>query len=522
MQTVNFQCGHCKNLMAVGADYLGQQVRCPHCQQVVVAPPPSAAAAPPPPPPPAPMMLPPSEPTQDLFGSTMPQFKALGSTDHEDIFAPPSDMEDDLFSGPAPRMEIPRDPRPPAPLPPLPPAPQLAPADNGDATLAHVPTTPAAPPENESRGGAPIDGATLTYNEPPGGANPFPEATGAGGATAASPHSWMDGGASGSAATLTESGAPGHAGAEGPGDAMAIRPPRVRRAEGSGWFVPVAMITLVVWAVLATAIAAYATIKASQLQKKSIDPFDRFPDLEGDNPGVRKQSTGAVIRFKRDPNQKRSPFEAGWLANMGTRPLPEHLIVPLGEKLTVGDLEVQPLRVYRKKLKMFDEGSEQPEDCQYESLVLELRLRNVSSDNAFTPLDNYFDRRWKQGEGAPPFTLIEAGKQVFYGGPARWLARSGSGPENKRQWLDAPGRKKTDPVGLKPGEVMVTTLASNGEDKEVADALFGGKKGRPYQGPLLWRVQVRRGLVAWRGRDLPATAVIGVRFTDKDVKRGAG
>ena len=36
------------------------------------------------------------------------------------------------------------------------------------------------------------------------------------------------------------------------------------------------------------------------------------------------------------------------------------------------------------------------------------------------------------------------------------------------------------------------------------------------------RVQVRRGLIAWRGRDLPATAVIGVRFTDKDVKPGAG
>jgi DNA-directed RNA polymerase subunit RPC12/RpoP len=38
MQTVNFKCGHCGNLMGVSAEYLGQQVRCPHCQQVVVAP----------------------------------------------------------------------------------------------------------------------------------------------------------------------------------------------------------------------------------------------------------------------------------------------------------------------------------------------------------------------------------------------------------------------------------------------------------------------------------------------------
>ena len=38
MQTVNFQCGHCGKLMAVGRENLGQQVRCPHCQQVVLAP----------------------------------------------------------------------------------------------------------------------------------------------------------------------------------------------------------------------------------------------------------------------------------------------------------------------------------------------------------------------------------------------------------------------------------------------------------------------------------------------------
>ena len=51
MATVTFKCGHCNNLMAVNAEYLGRQVRCPHCQQVVVAPAQQSAAAPPPPPP---------------------------------------------------------------------------------------------------------------------------------------------------------------------------------------------------------------------------------------------------------------------------------------------------------------------------------------------------------------------------------------------------------------------------------------------------------------------------------------
>jgi DNA-directed RNA polymerase subunit RPC12/RpoP len=55
MQTVNFPCGNCGNLMAVGTDYLGQQARCPHCQQVVLAPPPAA---------------PPGPPTSPAFGPT--------------------------------------------------------------------------------------------------------------------------------------------------------------------------------------------------------------------------------------------------------------------------------------------------------------------------------------------------------------------------------------------------------------------------------------------------------------------
>jgi hypothetical protein len=38
MQTVQFQCGHCGNLMGVSTEFLGEQVRCPTCEQVVVAP----------------------------------------------------------------------------------------------------------------------------------------------------------------------------------------------------------------------------------------------------------------------------------------------------------------------------------------------------------------------------------------------------------------------------------------------------------------------------------------------------
>src|SRR5438093_13583986 len=86
MATVNFQCGNCNNLMAVGSEHLGQQVRCPHCQAVVVAPAAGAAAPAPAPAQPAP------------FSPTV--------SDQDDIFAPP-EPSDDLFGRPeGPRVEM--------------------------------------------------------------------------------------------------------------------------------------------------------------------------------------------------------------------------------------------------------------------------------------------------------------------------------------------------------------------------------------------------------------------------------
>src|SRR5262245_1267757 len=89
MQTANFQCGSCGNVMAVGTEFLGQQVRCPHCQQVVVAPPAPAPA-------PSPFQLsPPGE--------------------HEDIFSPKSDHEDVFGRVAVPSLEIRETPPPPPP-----------------------------------------------------------------------------------------------------------------------------------------------------------------------------------------------------------------------------------------------------------------------------------------------------------------------------------------------------------------------------------------------------------------------
>lgn len=121
MQTVNFNCPHCGNLMAVGTNLLGRNVRCPHCKQVVRAPVgagegPPAPAAPP--------------PTFNVPGPT--------GEHHESIFGERHD--EDLFGSEPLKPTLPSMPAPPPP--PL-------------EETVQVPS-PAPPPPSE----------TLTYEQP--------------------------------------------------------------------------------------------------------------------------------------------------------------------------------------------------------------------------------------------------------------------------------------------------------------------------------------------------------------------
>jgi hypothetical protein len=101
MQTVNFNCPHCGNLMAVGTNLLGRNVRCPHCKQVVRAP---AAAG--------------EAPSVQVPVPTPPprQFNVPSQTEHhESIFGERHD--EDLFGSEPLKPKLPSAPAP-APLPP--------------------------------------------------------------------------------------------------------------------------------------------------------------------------------------------------------------------------------------------------------------------------------------------------------------------------------------------------------------------------------------------------------------------
>src|SRR5262245_46563360 len=95
-QTVSFQCGHCRKGMGVSTEFLGKQVRCPHCQQVVLAP----AQAPPAPVPAGAAPRPPS-------GPTFPPPGGPSKDEHESIFG--EQVDEDLFGSgpPKPKVELP-------------------------------------------------------------------------------------------------------------------------------------------------------------------------------------------------------------------------------------------------------------------------------------------------------------------------------------------------------------------------------------------------------------------------------
>jgi hypothetical protein len=264
---------------------------------------------------------------------------------------------------------------------------------------------------------------------------------------------------------------------------------------------------LVLYSIVITIFAVLLYLQQKQIEQDQRSPFEIMPD-DGDNPGVQKgQKTTSVYRYPPD---------------LATRPLPERLRTRLGEPLQIGDLRVTPERVERAKVNVFVQGFEKAEPCRFDSLVLYLKLENTSAGRTFAPLDNYFDRTWKSGEDLlPPLTLLEAGGNRFYGGPARWYPRGDK--KHKREWVE--GRKAVEAERLDPGQKKEYFVCTDGGDPRAARTLFGLDKdgdraGEPYHGPLLWRVRLRRGLATVRGKDFSTTAVVGVEFTDKDVKPG--
>jgi hypothetical protein len=103
-----------------------------------------------------------------------------------------------------------------------------------------------------------------------------------------------------------------------------------------------------------------------------------------------------------------------------------------------------------------------------------------------------------------PATRLVVGKQVFYGGGIDWPF-----PVNVTRRYEE--QQVNDASPLKPGETREYVVFTDADPRIV-------KAVQDSSDPMLWRVQVRRGLIEYRGKDVPVTAIIGVEFKASDVK----
>jgi len=254
---------------------------------------------------------------------------------------------------------------------------------------------------------------------------------------------------------------------------------------GPGWLVPI----LALYAVFITVVAIFYYVKYSSASQEH--PLEQIPDLLGE---FQQKQTRSSSQSKRLPKPDQD--------------LPDRLITTLGRPISVGSIELTPLSIeYRHwtayvKEKGRTDLSKRPIG---KTLVLRVRLHNLSGDLWFYPTDPYFDRRPKDPT-EKPYTLVDVGGEKYFGGVMQYITESGS---TERAWLE--GREKDDqPLG--PGESRETVLLTYPKNN-VFDAVQ--KSG----GRAVWRVHVRRGMVPYHGTEIPASAVVGVAFTAADVKR---
>jgi len=475
MIPTTFPCPFCSKKMGVGPELLGRKVRCPNCKEVLVAP----APAPPVPPPPPPLAPPPPPVAPPPPAADFPVFNLPDPATQDSIFGEAVDESDDVFGSDPGQQPVPELP-PPVALPPPPmavfsPPPPAATSADPFAGFAAAPAypTPAVVPLTPS----PPPVAVVAYPPPP--------------AVAATANPWA--GFEQAPPPVATYPAPAAAPVPLPVD----EPPRERRprpdrgrpapAAGGGpnMLFKVGFFVLIPYALLTTVLAVYGLFIRDGGKAPDGHPLSLIPDDRGQFPPADRKKTGKIA----------VPLDG---------PLPPELRAGLGKKVIVGDVEVEPVAVAVRKLVVVrepDKGGKSETSTLPRGVVLTLNVRNTSSDLTFHPLDPAFNRNAYEADKPP--TALVVGKEPFAGGAVAWPYA----PKVKRAYERA---QEGDDQPLGPGQSRKYVVTTDGRES-LAKAVRGAKE------TMLWRVQVRRGLVEYRGREVPVTALIGVEFQASDV-----
>jgi hypothetical protein len=477
--------------MGVRTELLGRHVRCPHCSQVVLAPAPATtnAASQPakqfshtaPTPPTASAPVPPVE--KEVT-------RAADSTHHEEgeitfdkkeaadsILSAENESDDEVFSSqtgnkvpapvvPAPDPEVPGAPHPHgASASKIPTLELRTPVEIIPAPISASTLLPLSPPPEQG---------TASIPAPSTPTNPFafgPSEPPLPAQQLLVPSDQVTTGAE----ALTTKGDEGH-------DAARARKPgavdETRRSR-------LLLYVLIPYAAIMTLLAIYGLFfrKADTLDPGH--PLSTIPDNFGEfDPAARKK----VSQLKLD-------FDA---------PLPAVQQAGLGERIQIGQLEIEPVTVEKRPLNIIKEGGgdRQRRTTRFNSLVLRLRVTNTSADVPIFPLDPAYTRAAKMDDR--PAMRLAIGRQMLYGGAISWPFGDGV----KREYEEA---QSLDDQPLKPGETREYVVFTN-EDAGLAQVVTKATE------PLLWRVQVRRGVIEFRGKEVPVSAIIGIEFKPSDVR----
>ena len=251
---------------------------------------------------------------------------------------------------------------------------------------------------------------------------------------------------------------------EEPADLSAMRA-RLASARQSSSVAPTLLIFLVPYAICCSGFIAYLL-----MNWPTIDRLDYLPD-----PKTLKAIGGKASSIN----------------------LPAHGIelasnrkIPLGGSVRVGDIEVRPMRVKRHT-----NGD----------LEMDFIAKNLSPER-MTPIEMDFFAGANKGSFRP---------YTFLGSNLRTMAddQGAGGYGGYLEYFDDPNLVRTrNSPELQPGaeEHIVITTAAEPKNREYVNRIKGGN--------YLWRLQVRRGDVRYRGGDIPVTAVVGVQFGENEIR----
>lgn len=503
MPTQTFPCPFCGKKMGVGIELLGKKVRCPNptCSQVLVAPTPAVASAAPvviPLPPPIP--APPPEPPGDI-----PVFNLPSQEARESIFGEQEDESDDVFSSSGgSKLQMPEVPPPEPAVEPLPapamPVPSVSTTEAEPNYAKTVELTspfagfaaPAMPPE-------PVPAPRVVAVPVPVPVMPIPTVAPIGATPPSSPgtNPWagMDEVVAAPAllpvlvpipveAQFTEAAEEPKPRKKRRDDSGEDRPAkRTPASSGGSPLFKIGFFLLAPYALVITGLAVYGLFFKSSTPPGH--PLATIPDNFGEFTPAERKKTGKLT----------VPVDGA---------LPPELRVAMGSKLEVGQLEIEPLGLEQRNLKIVTQSKSEKvvQSGNVPAIVLKLRIKNTSDDLLIHPLDPAFNRRIVGTERIGTWLVV--GKQTFWGGAIGWPF-----PSNVSRVYES--AQEADATPLKPGESREFVIFTDANPR-VAPAIKVAKE------TLLWRVQVRRGRIDFDGKDVPVTAIIGVEFKPSDVK----